>query len=117
VISPRLQVAAHLPRFMEESVKTYAPAQWYTGARAVGPLATFDSAEVWVEHLYKNGVVLTGDVAATSDPTRGQGLSLTVRDVRILRDQLLAHEDWEGAGHAYAEEHDRYYTQNRHPVS
>jgi menaquinone-9 beta-reductase len=108
-ISPRLQGAAHLPRFVEESVKTYAPALWYTGARAVGPLATFDGAEVWVEHPYKNGVALIGDAAATSDPTWGQGLSLTVRDVRVLRDHLLGHEDWDAAGHDYAAEHDRYY--------
>jgi menaquinone-9 beta-reductase len=108
-VSPRLHGAAHLPRFVEESVKTHAPAQWYTAARAVGPLATFDGAEVWVEHPYQHGVVLIGDAAATSDPTWGQGLSLTVRDVRVLRDHLLAHEDWDAAGHDYAAEHDRYY--------
>jgi 2-polyprenyl-6-methoxyphenol hydroxylase-like FAD-dependent oxidoreductase len=108
-LSPRLHGAADLPRFVEESVKTYAPAEWYMGARAVGPLATFDGAEAWVEHPYKNGVVLIGDAAATSDPTWGQGLSLTVRDVRVLRDHLMAHEDWDVAGHAYAAEHDRYY--------
>jgi 2-polyprenyl-6-methoxyphenol hydroxylase-like FAD-dependent oxidoreductase len=50
-----------------------------------------------------------GDAAATNDPTWGQGLSCTVRDVHVLRDQLLTHEDWDAAGHAYAEEHDRYY--------
>ena len=32
-----------------------------------------------------------------------------MRDVRVLRDKLLAHEDWDEAGHAYAEEHDHYY--------
>jgi hypothetical protein len=36
-------------------------------------------------------------------------LSLTVRDVRVLRDRLLATTDWDGAAHAYADEHDRYY--------
>jgi menaquinone-9 beta-reductase len=107
--SVRLQGAAALPRFVEESVKTYAPAQWYAGARASGPLATFDGAETWVEHPYKAGVVLIGDAAAASDPTWGQGLSMTVRDARVLRDQLCAHDDWEAAGHAYAAEHDRYY--------
>ena len=75
----------------------------------MGPLATFDGAETWVDHPYKHSVVLIGDAASTSDPTWGQGLSLTVRDVRVLRDQLLTHEDWDMAGHAYAEEHDRYY--------
>jgi 2-polyprenyl-6-methoxyphenol hydroxylase-like FAD-dependent oxidoreductase len=107
--SVRLQGAAALPRFVEESVKTYAPAQWYAGARAIGPLATFDGAETWVDHPYKAGVALIGDAAAASDPTWGQGLSLTLRDARVLRDQLCAHDDWEAAGHAYAAEHDRYY--------
>jgi hypothetical protein len=36
-------------------------------------------------------------------------MCLTLRDVRVLRDQLRKHNNWEHAGHAYAEEHDRYY--------
>ena len=52
---------------------------------------------------------MIGDAAAASDPGFGCGLSLTLRDVRALRDRLLAGPDWDAAGHAYAEEHDRYY--------
>ena len=107
--SARLQGAADLPRFIEESVRSGAPAEWYAGAKAVGPLATFDGADTWVEHPYKEGVVLIGDAAASSDPSWGQGLGLTVRDVRVLRDHLLSRENWDEAGHAYAEEHDRHY--------
>ena len=107
--STRLQGAADLPRFIAESVRSGAPAEWYAGAKAVGPLATFDGADVWVEHPYKAGVVLIGDAAASSDSAWGQGLSLTVRDVRVLRDHLLRQENWDEAGHAYAEEHDRHY--------
>ncbi len=62
-----------------------------------------------MEHPYRDGVVLVGDAAAASDPSYGQGLSLTVRDVRVLRDCLLSHNDWEEAGHAYATAHDAYY--------
>jgi 2-polyprenyl-6-methoxyphenol hydroxylase-like FAD-dependent oxidoreductase len=105
----RLQGAADLPRFIEESVKSGAPAEWYAGAKVVGPLATFDGADTWVEHPYQNGVALIGDAAAASDPTWGQGLCLTVRDVRVLRDELLSSENWDEAGHAYAAEHDRHY--------
>src|SRR6266850_1273553 len=105
--SVRLQGMADLPRFIEESVRSGAPAEWYAGAKAVGPLATFDGADTWVEHPYQNGVALIGDAAAANDPTYGQGLSLTVRDVRVLRDCLLSHIDWDAAGHTYAEEHDR----------
>jgi menaquinone-9 beta-reductase len=105
----RLQGAADVPHFIEQAVQTGAAADFYRGAKAVGPLATFDGADTWVDHPYKVGVALAGDAAAASDPTWGQGLSLTLRDVRVLRDQLLAHENWDVAGHAYAEEHDRHY--------
>lgn len=49
-----------------------------------------------------------GDSATSSDPTWGQGLSLTSRDARVLRDQLLSQDDWDAAGHSYAAEHDAY---------
>lgn len=65
----RLQGETDISRFAEESVRTGAPAEWYVGARAVGPLATFDGADTWVGHPYKEGVVLVGDAAAASDPT------------------------------------------------
>jgi 2-polyprenyl-6-methoxyphenol hydroxylase-like FAD-dependent oxidoreductase len=64
-----------------------------------------------VDHPYKDGIALIGDAAASSDPSYGQGQSLTVRDTRVLRDQLLANDDWHKAGHAYAAEHDRYYAE------
>jgi len=32
-----------------------------------------------------------------------------LRDVRVLQDYLLGHENWDEAGHAYAEAHDRHY--------
>ena len=90
-------------------MKTGAPADFYKGARANGPLATFAADDTWVEHPYREGVALIGDAAAASDPSYGQGLSLTARDARVLRDQLLGSDDWEAAGHGYAEAHDRYY--------
>jgi 2-polyprenyl-6-methoxyphenol hydroxylase-like FAD-dependent oxidoreductase len=40
---------------------------------------------------------------------RKQGLSLTLRDVRVLRDELLYSDDWNEAADLYAAEHDRYY--------
>ena len=107
--SPRLQGEADLPRFVEESIRSGAPTEWYAGGQVAGPLATFDCADTWVDHPYREGVVLIGDAAAASDPSWGQGLSLTLRDVRVLRDHLLANRDWDAAGHAYAKEHDRHY--------
>lgn len=94
--------------FLEHSVAAGVPREWYEGARSAGPLATFDATDNWVEHPYREGVALLGDAAATSDPTWGQGMSLTLRDARTLADALLAQDDWDAAGHAYAREHDRY---------
>ena len=36
-------------------------------------------------------------------------MALTLHDVRTLRDLLLASDDWDVAGRAYAAEHDRFY--------
>lgn len=106
----RFQGTADLPRFIEESVGAGVPAHWYAGLKPVGPLATFDGTDNWVNHPYRDGIALIGDAAASSDPSYGQGQSLAATDARVLRDQLLAHNDWDVAGHAYATRHDQYYT-------
>jgi 2-polyprenyl-6-methoxyphenol hydroxylase-like FAD-dependent oxidoreductase len=79
----------------------------------VGPLATFEAGESWVDHPYRNGVVLIGDAAGTSDPTFGQGMPMTLRDARLLRDALLSHSDWDEAGSTYARQHDTYFHNTR----
>jgi len=109
----RLQGNENIPRFIEEAKRAESVAAYYDGARAVGPLASFRCGEFWVDHPFKDGVALIGDAAATSDPAFGQGLSLTVRDARVLRDHLRATDDWDAAGHAYATEHDGYYAVTR----
>jgi 2-polyprenyl-6-methoxyphenol hydroxylase-like FAD-dependent oxidoreductase len=105
----RIQGEADVPRFIEGCVRTGMPAQNYAGARAVAPLASFDMTEHWVDHPYRDGLALLGDAAGASDPTWGQGLSITARDVRLLADHLLSSEDWDAAGHAYARARDSYF--------
>ncbi len=105
----RLTGEEDVPRFIEESIKAGVPEGHLANAEAAGPLATFDGAASWVDHPYRDGIALIGAAGGATDPTWGQGLSLTLRDVRVLRDELLRHDDWEVAGNAYAEEHDRYY--------
>jgi 2-polyprenyl-6-methoxyphenol hydroxylase-like FAD-dependent oxidoreductase len=95
--------------FLDLSVATGAAAEWFNDARAIGPLASFDGADSWVDFPYREGIVLIGDAAAASDPSFGCGLSLTLRDVRVLKDRLLAEQDWSAAARRYAEEHRRYY--------
>ncbi len=106
----RLQGSTAFETFLTECTRSGLAEGMFDGARQAGPLATFDGADSWVEHPYRDAVALIGDAAATSDPTWGQGLSLTLRDVRTLRDALLAHDDdADAAGHAYAESHADYY--------
>lgn len=111
-----LQGSEKLGTFLAES-KRVAPnlTEAYADVKGVGPLATFDVSESWVDHPYREGVALLGDAAATSDPTFGQGMPTTLRDARVLRDALLANSDWDQAGHHFARQHDAYF-QNSHKV-
>src|SRR5882724_13080137 len=102
----RLQGQRDIERFKDISVDLGVPREWFAKAQVVGPLATFDPTDSWVDHPYKDGVALIGDAASTSDPTWGQGMSVTFFDVRSLSEKLLAGDDWDAAGHAYADEHD-----------
>ena len=104
----RLSGADSIARFIEKSV-SIAPPEYYEKAKAIGPLASFSGADNWVEHPYRDGIVLIGDAAGTSDPSYGQGLDVALLDARVLRDQLLSNDDWNIAADAYAREHAIYY--------
>jgi 2-polyprenyl-6-methoxyphenol hydroxylase-like FAD-dependent oxidoreductase len=104
----RLQGRESLRSFVEESVKCGIPADFYANAKIAGPLASFSGAANWAEHPYVNGLALIGEAAAVTDPNWGQGLALALRDARVLRDKLIADDDWDRAAHAYAERHDVY---------
>lgn len=106
--APRLQGPADFHRFLADCIAMGTPPEYLVGAAQAGPLATFDCAETWVEHPYKDGIAIIGDAAANSDPTWGQGLALTMRDARTLADALCQNDDWDAAGHAWARQHDRY---------
>jgi len=105
-----LQGAGKLDKFLAES-RRVGPmfADTFTNAKGIGPLAAFDAGYMWVDHPYRDGVALIGEAAAVSDPSFGQGMSLSLRDARVLRDALLADSDWDRAAHAYADQHDKYF--------
>ena len=106
----RLQGESMLGQFVRESAKSYPPmADYCADAKSIGPLASFDASDSWVEHPYRDGVALVGDAAATTDPTFGQGLSFALRAARVLRDELSKNSDWDAAGHRYAEQHQRSF--------
>ena len=109
-IGYRLQGELMLGLFVSEAAKAYPPiADYCAEAKCIGPLASFDVSDSWVEHPYRDGVALLGDAAATTDPTYGQGLSFALRGARVLRDELTTNSDWDAAGHRYAELHRRSF--------
>ncbi|MBV8868554.1 MAG: FAD-dependent monooxygenase [Acetobacteraceae bacterium] len=55
----------------------------------IGPFHSVSNEDHWVDNPVAPGVVLLGDAAGHNDPITGQGLSITLRDVRILRDLIL----------------------------
>lgn len=106
----RLSGDAAISQFIDLFAQAGAPKSYFASARIAGPLASYLGRNMWVEYPYSQGVALIGDAAASPDPTHGQGLSLTLRDVRVLRDQLVNFADWHEAGAAYAEAHNGYYS-------
>jgi len=105
----RLSGPEALSDFLEACVSAGVPPEALSTVQAAGPLASFDCTENWVPHPYQAGVVLVGDAAAVSNPVFGCGLSLALRDVRVLSSLLTSEPDWNKAADAYAEEHDRYF--------
>jgi 2-polyprenyl-6-methoxyphenol hydroxylase-like FAD-dependent oxidoreductase len=105
----RIQGDGDFSRFRELFVATAGKAIPFGDAQPVGPLASFECADVWVDHPYRDGIALVGDAAAASDPSWGQGLALGFRAARILSDELLADSDWDAAAHRYAISHDHDY--------
>lgn len=54
-----------------------------------GPCATYPGDDTWTDTPFADGVVLVGDAAGHNDPIVGQGLSIALRDARIVRDLIL----------------------------
>jgi len=54
-----------------------------------GPCATYPGDDTWTDTPFADGVLLVGDAAGHNDPIVGQGLSIALRDARIVRDLIL----------------------------
>jgi len=98
-----------LSEFLEACCRVGVSDEWIKDAKSAGPLAEFDGADTWVPHPHREGVVLLGDAAGCNDPSWGNGLSLTLRDARVLRDCLLEDDNWEQAADAYAKARDEHF--------
>lgn len=80
-----------------------SPERW-AGAPA-GPCATFGGEDAWVDRPVAEGCVLVGDAAGYNSPIIGQGLSLAMRDARLVAEAILSEERWSAEAFApYAAE-------------
>jgi 2-polyprenyl-6-methoxyphenol hydroxylase-like FAD-dependent oxidoreductase len=73
-------------------------------ATPIGPLATYPGDDTWTPEPYVDGVVLVGDSAGYNSPIIGQGLSIAMRDARMVRDAVRAPDDLAGGFRAYGDE-------------
>ena len=73
-------------------------------ANPIGPLATFPGDDTWTPEPFCDGVVLIGDAAGYNSPIIGQGLSIALRDARLVRDAIRASSPSAPDFGAYGEE-------------
>jgi 2-polyprenyl-6-methoxyphenol hydroxylase-like FAD-dependent oxidoreductase len=77
----------------------------FRAATPAGPCIFYPMNDSWTDRVSAPGVVLVGDAAGWNDPIIGQGLSIALRDVRIVADVLRSGPDWsEPAFTPYAQE-------------
>jgi 2-polyprenyl-6-methoxyphenol hydroxylase-like FAD-dependent oxidoreductase len=65
----------------------------FRAARPAGPCAFYPMNDTWTDGPCAAGVVLVGDAAGWNDPIIGQGLSIALRDVRMVADVVRAGPD------------------------
>lgn len=109
----RLSGERDLTAVMKHFAEIGIPKAWLERLTPHGIFATFDGAHRWITNPTRGNCVLIGDAASASDPVWGNGLSRTLRDVRILRDWLLKLKDWSRAADAYAADHDDFFQRLR----
>jgi 2-polyprenyl-6-methoxyphenol hydroxylase-like FAD-dependent oxidoreductase len=73
-------------------------------AQPIGPFNSFSNEDHWVEDPTAPGVVLIGDAAGHNDPIIGQGLSIALRDVRLVSQIVIAGSRDQGSFHPYVQE-------------
>jgi 2-polyprenyl-6-methoxyphenol hydroxylase-like FAD-dependent oxidoreductase len=102
----RLTGADAAARFLDAfRLRCLPEAEVFASARPAGPCHSYGNEDTWTDAPLAPGVVLIGDAAGHNDPIIGQGLSITFRDVRLVRDALLASDEWSpGAFAGYTEE-------------
>jgi 2-polyprenyl-6-methoxyphenol hydroxylase-like FAD-dependent oxidoreductase len=91
----RFAGADNQARFLDAFKLQSVPRSEYLAAGTpAGPCNSYGNEDSWTDTPFVPGVVLIGDAAGHNDPIIGQGLSITYRDVRVVRDLMLGNREW-----------------------
>ena len=91
----RLAGAQKATQFLEAFALRCVPGgDLFPWTRPAGPCAVYPMHDSWCDVPVTDGVALVGDAAGFSDPHLGQGLSIALRDVRLLAELLTDGDDW-----------------------
>jgi 2-polyprenyl-6-methoxyphenol hydroxylase-like FAD-dependent oxidoreductase len=63
-------------------------------ATPAGPCAGYPMHDTWTDTVAVPGVVLIGDAAGYNDPIIGEGLSIALRDARLVAEVLGSEAEW-----------------------
>jgi 2-polyprenyl-6-methoxyphenol hydroxylase-like FAD-dependent oxidoreductase len=93
--SERFNGPQRISRFLEAYRTPVLPCgDALADATPAGPCATFPMTDAWTDTPVLPGVALLGDAAGWSNPVTAQGLSITLRDARVLAETLLDAPTW-----------------------
>lgn len=67
----------------------YPLSEMVAAGTPAGPCVTYPGDDTWTDTPFAEHTVLVGDAAGHNDPIIGQGLSIAMRDVRMVRDLIL----------------------------
>ncbi len=93
---PRRLTGPEAPRAFLDAFRlnSLQDSEHISNARPAGPCSSYPNEDTWTDAVARPGLVLIGDAAGSNDPIIGQGLSITLRDVRLVRDALLGEPNW-----------------------
>jgi 2-polyprenyl-6-methoxyphenol hydroxylase-like FAD-dependent oxidoreductase len=73
---------------------TVPGSEYLANATPISQCFSYPNEDHWTDEPYVSGVVLVGDAAGHNDPIIGQGLAITMRDVRMVSEVMLSTDDW-----------------------
>lgn len=62
--------------------------------KPAGPCHGYPNNDVWIDNPVAPGIVLIGDAAGHNDPSGGQGISIALKDARLVSEALNASKVW-----------------------